>query len=85
MTPPPAVRLASLTRAGRNHLANHGDTWTILDARSSVPFSDVPGPWLLLESIKDREAGKDLRSFAMWVLGDGDGDYRVIGHPEASP
>lgn len=78
------LTLAPITRAAKNILRDNGEIFRVIEERSPVLFTDRPGPWLLLESMKDVEAGKGPWSYAMWVAEQGDEDYRIVGR-EGNP
>ena len=53
------VKLKGKTRHGKNRVSQHGDLWEVVRwvdekevGKGFIKFSDAPGPWLFLESIK---------------------------------
>lgn len=49
-----ALKLRGKTPIGKRHVLKQGDIWNFVEACDSVPFSDTPGSWALVQSQKDR-------------------------------
>lgn len=62
--------LSGITRHGKNHVTNHGDTWRVVHIWDRVLFTDRRGPWICLESLNGK-------GFVQWVHGENDDNFRI--------
>lgn len=78
------VTLAPLTKRGKQLVKQHGDRWEVINKRDTVIFSELPGPFLLVQPItEERAPANDIRSArkesaSRWVNQYADENFKVM-------
>lgn len=70
------LHLKGKSRKGKNRIREHGPLWRLTRTEDKVFFSDRKGPWLHIESLRNKNYGR-------WINEFDDEDMSVIEKIEA--
>lgn len=77
------VSLIPLTKRAKQIIKEHGERWEVVRRETRVLFSDLAGPWLLVQPLtEDRAPASDVRSARLesasrWVHEFNDEGFKV--------
>lgn len=70
LTPGQTIIVSGVSKKGKERIQQLGNEWVVIEVRTSVGFSSLPGPWVLLIT----EDGRGMR----WMKMFDDPHWRVI-------